>query len=190
MLISKHPLGNTRIFDLTSKINTRFIRNDFNKITYPYKHLAHYSYEGKKNIRLMPSHGNYPEFKMLRDSSSEEMVHASMLFFIEQHELPKKSNILLEAFHMNPYSFNETDWFVEGEGNTKAILCVQREKTKTSLFHIGSLDNSEIRQWDLFPGEMLMMETQGVRQRYHQIEFMDETGFIDVLTFTSSLQRM
>ena len=186
MLLSKHSLGNTHILDLRKHVNTRFIRNDFNKVTYPYKNILRFKYVDKQKIIQLPNHHNYPEFKIISNSSSEEMIYRSILFFIQHHQLPKQSEVLLEAFHMNPYSYNETEWFHE-VNKKKALLCIQREQTQHSLFQIGSKKLSDTIEWDIFPGEMLLFETDTVQQRYRKIQFLNEYGFLDLLTMSAEI---
>lgn len=184
MLLSKHSLGNAHILDLRKNVNIRFIRNDFNKITYPYKQILRFKYVDNGKVRQLPNNHNYPEFKIISNSGSEEMIYKSILFFIQHHQLPKQSEVLLEAFHMNPYSYNETDWFHETD-KKKGLLCIQREHTMHSLFQLGSKKLNEVVEWDIFPGEMLLFESDSIQQRYRRINFLNEDGFLDLLTLSA-----
>ena len=183
MLLAKSCIGNTCVFDLKSHVNTHFIRNDFNKITYPYKNLLRFKYIDETKLVQLPNSKNYPEFKMIRSSSSEEMVYLAMLFFIEQHTIAKNTELWLEAFHMNPYSYNETDWFSEPNTKGKAILCVQKEAVKRSVFELS--DSMNTFRWELMPGEMILFDTHSIQQRYTNVEFEDEEGFQDLLIITA-----
>ena len=113
-------------------------------------------------------------------------VYLSMLFFIEQHKLEVNTEILLEAFHMNPYSYNDTEWF-DDKSDKKGILCVQKEGVKKSLFEL--TDNSSLTKeefkWDIFPGEMILFESDKVKQRYTKNEFENEDGFQDLLIMST-----
>ena len=84
---------------------------------------------------------------------------------------------------MNPYSYNETDWFQEQNTKGKAILCVQKEKVKSSGFEL--TDSVNQFRWELNPGEMLLFDTHSIQQRYTNVDFEDEEGFQDLLTITA-----
>jgi len=183
MLLAKSCLGNAYVFDLKSHVNTHFIRNDFNKITYPYKNLLRFKYVSEAKLVQLPNSKNYPEFKMIRSSGSEEMVYLAMLFFIQQHAIKPNQELWLEAFHMNPYSYNETDWFQEPNTKGKAILCVQKEKVKSSGFEL--TDSVNQFRWELKPGEMFLFDTHSIQQRHTNVEFEDEEGFQDLLIITA-----
>jgi hypothetical protein len=187
MLLSKHTIGNARLYDLKTQINTNFIRTDFNKITYPYRNTSRFKYVNTHKIIQMPNNLNYPDFKMLSGSGSEEMVYFAMLFFIEQHKLQENTEISLEAFHMNPYSYNDTEWFTD-TSTKKAILCVQKEGIIASMFELSdknllniNKNNIDGFKWDIFPGEMIIFESDKVKQRYSKNEFENEDGFQDLL---------
>jgi len=186
MLVSKHNIGNVRLYDLKSKININLIRSDFNKIKYPYKNVCRFKYTDINKIIKLENKYNYPDFKMIHSSGSEEMVYLSMLFFIEQHKLEVNTEILLEAFHMNPYSYNDTEWF-DDKSDKKGILCVQKEGVKKSLFEL--TDNSSLTKeefkWDIFPGEMILFDSDKVNQRYSKNEFENEDGFQDLLIMST-----
>lgn len=187
MLLSKHTIGNVRLYDLKSKINTNLIRSDFNKIKYPYKNVSRFKYIDTHKIIKLENNQNYPDFKMIHSSGSEEMVYLSMLFFIEQNKLEVNTEILLEAFHMNPYSYNDTEWFND-KSNKKAILCVQKEGVKKSIFELTddiSLTKEGFK-WDIFPGEMIIFDSDKVNQRYSKNEFENEDGFQDLLIIKST----
>lgn len=188
MLLTKHSIGSTQVYDLKRIVNTNLIKADFNKVTYPYKHLLRIHYKQPNQLIKIPSKQNYPEFKMLRSSGSEEMVMRSVLFFIEKAEIPENTHLWLEAFHINPYAYLEKDWFFENYSK-KAILCIQRENIDYSKFEIRSkkqkIDDKEIFKWDFRPGEMVLFNADDTFQRYTHMDFTTEQGFQDLLIFTT-----
>ena len=189
MLLKKHPIGNTRVYDLKRTINTHLIQSDFNKVTYPYKHLLRVHYKQPEQLVQIPSNRNYPEFKMLRGSGSEEMVMRSMLFFIEKAEIPDNTRLWIEAFHINPYAYLEKEWFFENYSK-KAILCVQRENIEYSKFELRpkrqKVDDKHTFKWEFRPGEMVLFDADDTFQRYTHMDFTTEQGFQDLLVFTTS----
>lgn len=189
MLLTKHSIGNTRVYDLKSNINTSLIQADFNKVTYPYKNLLHIHYKKRQQLVKIPSNKNYPEFKMLRGSASEEMIMRSMLFFIEKAEIPENTRLWIEAFHMNPYAYIEKEWFFENYSK-KAILCIQRESIEYSKFELRpkrqKINNKDTFKWDFRPGEMVLFDADDTLQRYTYMDFTTDKGFQDLLVFTTS----
>ena len=188
MLLTKHPIGNTRVYDLKRTINTTLIKTDFNKVTYPYKNLLGVHYKKPNELIQIPANKNYPEFKMMRGSGSEEMVMRAMTFFIEKAKVPKDTHLWLEAFHLNPYAYTQTEWFFENYSK-KAILCVQRENIDYSKFELRpkkqKIEEKDTFKWDFRPGEMVLFDADETFQRYTHMDFITEQGFQDLLIFTT-----
>jgi len=187
MLLTKHSIGNTRVYDLKGTINTSLIQADFNKVMYPYKHLLGIDYKKPNKLVQIPVNKNYPEFKMIHGSGSEEMVMRAMTFFIENAEIPENRRLLLEAFHINPYAYLEKEWFYENYSK-KAILCIQRENIEYSKFELcpkkQKINDRDTFKWDFRPGEMVIFNADDTFQRYTHMDFTTEQGFQNLLIFT------
>lgn len=181
MLARKSVGKNASIHDVRTRINTHLLHPEFNKIQYPYRSSMLTKYVGPNKIEKLPKYGNYPDFLPLKETGGEEMVMRSLLFFAEMSKLPEGANVRIDACRYLHNTHIPNDWYLENY-EKKGVLCIRKEGVDAT-YQVRKKMEQNAFIWKVDPGEFLIMEEGGNTLQQFQAFFIEEDGYLDLLTF-------